>query len=177
MADDVIPFEKKPLRGWRSRRGWPENVFELLCEEFETTTKGLNVICESHADWPSYYTIVDWMEKDEALAKRMAKAKRVHAMLLIEAAQNIADDVSQDMIETPKGFILNPVAVNRAKLRVDTYKHIAGKFSAEFADKMDVRAGPGVQLTQVFAMPSNGRDELPAIEGEAHELLPPPEDD
>jgi hypothetical protein len=123
-------------------------------------------------------TIMHWMVDDPELQARMEIARQIHADFLVEEAMIIADDKTLDIIETEKGFVINNAAVNRAKLQVETRRWTAGKLhAARFGEKMDVR-GAGVQLTQVFAMPSNGRDDDgKVIEGDKPKLLPFSKDD
>lgn len=73
---------------------------------------------------PKRQTIDDWKEKDSAFASRFARARRAQGQLLLEIAQEVADDGSQDYVAvaTKDGgtkMAFDSEHVQRSKLRVD----------------------------------------------------------
>jgi hypothetical protein len=67
---------------------------------------------------PSYRTIYDWLDKDEELSSRFARARDLGEEIIAQECLDISDDDSKDVsgeLQMP-----NNVAVNRAKLRIET---------------------------------------------------------
>jgi hypothetical protein len=79
--------------------------------------KTLRAYCRQEGK-PSYRTIYDWLDKDEDLASRFARARDLGEEQIAQELLEIADDDSKDVsgeLQMP-----NNVAVNRSKLRIET---------------------------------------------------------
>lgn len=70
--------------------------------------------------------------------EQYARAKEEQADFLAEEMLEIADDKSDDLLDTEEGQSANPVAVQRARLRVDARKWAAAKLKPKkYGDKVD----------------------------------------
>lgn len=111
----------------------PEIVDAILTQIAEG--RSLVSILKSRADFPVYSSFMEWVSQDKVLAERYAKAKEDQADYLAEELLDIADDGSNDWMETndPEnpGWKLNGEHYQRSRLRVDTRKWIASKLKAK----------------------------------------------
>ncbi len=115
---------KKPRTG--ATRYDPEFAV-LICERIATTPRSLIKICEA-PDMPGIATVFRWLRDRPKFRELYALAKQAQADLLIEEALDIADDDSDDLIETADGKILfNRAAIQRSKMRIEHRKWIAAK--------------------------------------------------
>lgn len=125
-----------------------------ICELYEggeTITKA----CEMCGiDRTEYYTLI---EDFPELAHRHDKANKRKAHFLIEQAQTIADDTSNDVFHNPRGDSGNMAAVKRADLRMGLRERLAGLFNAQYRKQetvninsksvnVNVDIKPGTQL-------------------------------
>lgn len=126
--------KKKPEE--KKKRGRPtlytQELADLVCERVATGTLGLAKLCEIHADLPSKFTINLWRYKYSEFSTQYAQAKLKQADLLAEEMLDIADDGSNDWMESfgEEGEIswkLNGEHVQRSRLRIDTRKFLASK--------------------------------------------------
>lgn len=61
---------------------------------------------------PTYKTIYDWLDKDARFGTLLRRARDIGEEVIAEECLDIADDDSND--------VTSPVAINRAKLRIET---------------------------------------------------------
>jgi len=73
---------------------------------------------------PDKRTVLKWVDIHPEFRARYFRARVALADALAEQAIMIADDMSRDQLFTGEG---NPVAVQRARLRIDTRKWVASK--------------------------------------------------
>lgn len=97
--------------------------------------EGLRAICRDDA-MPSISTVIDWIKNKDDFSAQYAKARELQAELLLDEILEIADDSSQDTIDTANGKIANTEFIARSRLRVDTRKWAMGKMSRKFNDKI-----------------------------------------
>jgi hypothetical protein len=76
---------------------------------------------------PSYRTIYNWLDKDPDLAARFAHARDLGEDIISQECLAISDDDSKDV--SGELGIPNNVAVNRAKLRIDTRLKLLAKWN------------------------------------------------
>lgn len=110
-----------------------QEIADLICERTATSTFGLKKLCKMYDDMPNHDTVFQWRYKNKAFADQYTKAKIAQAELLAEEIMDIADDGTNDWMETlpdeekPLGWKLNGEHVNRSRLRIDTRKWHASK--------------------------------------------------
>ena len=112
----------------------------------------LRGICnEDNMPYPS--TFLKWCDADKELAQQYARAMEVRAELLAEEIVAIADDASNDLIQTEDGlFMPNRAAIDRARVRIDARKWYAGKVAPKkYGDKVTQEhtgeGGGAIQIT------------------------------
>lgn len=112
---------------------------DKICNDISTSNLGLRAICKNNG--VDYSTFKRWVVDNESFRAQYARAKEEQAEMLVEDMLDIADDSSNDTIETEKGPIPNNEWINRSRLRVDTRKWIASKLlPKKYGDKLDVTA-------------------------------------
>jgi hypothetical protein len=104
----------------------------LICKRVATSTLGLARLCAIHDDMPHKSTINEWRYEYAEFSAQYAQAKLIQADLLAEEILDIADDGSNDWMESfgeegTIGWKLNNEHVNRSRLRIDTRKFLAAK--------------------------------------------------
>jgi len=97
--------------------------------------EGLRAICRDDA-MPSISTVIDWIKNKDDFSAQYARARELQAELLLDEILEIADDSSQDAIDTANGKVANTEFIARSRLRVDTRKWAMGKMSRKFNDKI-----------------------------------------
>lgn len=130
MATPKIKPEKKKV-------GRPtlytQELADLICERVATSTLGLERLCQQHDDLPSKFTINLWRYRHQEFSTQYAQAKLKQADLLAEEMLDIADDGTNDWMESfgddgeQIGWKLNGEHVQRSRLRIDTRKFLASK--------------------------------------------------
>lgn len=116
-----------------------------------TAGNSLRAVCrdgrEKHDDFPAPSTFVTWVNQDEALeekdrtglAEQYARAMAARADHVFDEIFEIADDASNDWMETKFGPQLNAEHVQRSRLRIDARKWALGKMAPKkYGDKVDV---------------------------------------
>lgn len=111
---------------------YTKELADLICQRVATTTFGLARLCALHDDMPAKITVNEWRYRYADFAAQYAQAKLVQADLLAEEMLDIADDGTNDWMESfgeegEIGYKLNGEHVNRSRLRIDTRKFLASK--------------------------------------------------
>lgn len=125
-------------------------ICELIAEG-----KSIRTICKVE-EMPAMSTIFKWLSEQAKFSEQYARAKEVQAEGFAEDLIEICDDTSNDV--TGELDMPNGVAVQRAKLRVDTRKWIASKLLAKkYGDKIQQEhtGTLGVQLINDIPRPSH----------------------
>jgi hypothetical protein len=118
--------------------------------------KTLRAFCRQDGK-PSYRTIYDWLDKDEDFTARFARARDLGEDVIAQECLAIADDDSNDVsgeLQMP-----NNVAVNRAKLRIETRLKLLAKWNPKkYGDKIGVdhTGSVGIQLVNDVPRPDRG---------------------
>lgn len=143
---------------------YSEALFKAICFDISTSSRGTKHICESHGI--TYPTLYNWINNDEELFKQYARAKDMQADMLAEEIISIADDGSNDTVETfdKNG---NPIEIenkewtNRSKLRVDARKWVASKLKPrKYGDKVDLTTdGKEIKAAPIIGMVIKSDDE------------------
>lgn len=132
-----------------------EKVMDIVCAAIATSSRGIgNIITqgiEDHGGFPDYSTIMRWIEKDEVLCKRYARAKEAQADFMADEMLDICDDARNDYMERigkdgeETGFkVPDKELIQRSKLRIDTRKWLASKLKPKkYGDKIQTElTGP-----------------------------------
>ncbi len=111
---------------------YTKELADLICQRVATTTFGLARLCAMFEDMPAKITVNEWRYRYADFAAQYAQAKLVQADLLAEEMLDIADDGTNDWMESfgedgEIGYKLNGEHVNRSRLRIDTRKFLASK--------------------------------------------------
>ncbi len=108
-------------------------IASLICEKVATHSVGLKRLCAMYDELPDPTTVNLWRYKYNEFSLLYAKAKQVQADLLAEECIDIADDSTNDWVESLTdeeqgiGWKLNSDHVSRCRLRIDTRKWLASK--------------------------------------------------
>jgi len=110
-----------------------DKVCELLASGLS-----LRKSCEGLDTSPQ--SILRWVQSVPEFAEQYARARELGYMLLADEIQDISDSGTKAVIQNPDGtFSVNPEAIQRDRLRVDTRKWILSKMLPKvYGDKLDV---------------------------------------
>lgn len=137
--------KKKPEEKKQAGRPtlYTEELAALICERVATSTFGLARLCAIHDDLPDKTTVNLWRYKYPEFSTQYAQAKLKQADLLAEEMLDIADDGTNDWMESfgedgEIGYRLNGEHVQRSRLRIDTRKFLAAKLlPKQYGDKVE----------------------------------------
>ena len=113
-----------------AQRGAPAYKWtqEIEDEIFRRIAHGESLVTICKDDWlPSRETIHKRIRNDAEFADKYARSKEDQADYIFDEILAIADDRSNDWIETENGPKLNAEHVQRSRLRIDARKWMAGK--------------------------------------------------
>lgn len=83
--------------------------------------ESLRSICKRKG-YPSRFAVIRWLQCNDSFRNHYAQARQMQAEYYIDDIIEIADDSSNDVIETENGQRMNSEYVQRSRLRVDTRK-------------------------------------------------------
>lgn len=114
---------------------YSQELADAICE-LVASGKGIRTICSAE-NMPAMSSIFKWLNEHEEFSEQYARAKAEvlenYADELVEISDDSSNDVSGEL------NMPNSVAVQRAKLRVDTRKWILSKLAAKkYGDKLDM---------------------------------------
>ena len=127
---------KRGVKAAKQKVGRPTDysdaIATLICERVATSTLGLRKLCEKYDDMPVKSTVDLWRMKHPEFSVLYAHAKGMQADLLAEECLDIADDATNDWMETVDengqlAYRFNGEHVQRSRVRIDTRKWIAAK--------------------------------------------------
>lgn len=110
-----------------------EEIVKRICDVVSTNTIGLRRLTQIFDDLPDESTIRLWRRIYPDFSLRYAQAKLFQAELLAEECLDIADDASNDWMQTfneeeqPLGWRVNGEHIHRSRVRIDTRKWWASK--------------------------------------------------
>ena len=115
-----------------------KELADKICEELALGSS-LRTVCGKE-DMPSVKTVFNWMRTYQEFLHQYARAKEESADAMAEDMLDIADDGTNDYMETEDGKIVyNGDSVQRARLRVDTRKWLMSKMKPKkYGDKLDL---------------------------------------
>lgn len=134
----------KPKSKTPRKKGAPSKFTAALaariCAEL-ACGKSLNSVCKMDG-MPGKRTVFDWLRLRPDFKEMYDRAKVEGITALAEDLLDIADDSSNDYIETEEGLKFNHEHIQRARLRVDTRKWIMAKLlPKKWGDKIDMNHG------------------------------------
>jgi hypothetical protein len=102
-----------------------------------STGESLRSICAPDY-MPAVSTVCLWnLEDRNGFAEQYARARKAQAELLADELLDIADDGSNDFMETKHGPVVDQENINRSRLRVDTRKWYLSKVLPKiYGDKL-----------------------------------------
>lgn len=118
-----------------------ETYFEAIIERIENGEPLRRILPSMKLANSTFYK---WLDSDSSKEKRYARACEIRADAIFEDILEIADDSSQDVIETDLGdgvvaSKMNAEFVQRSRLRVDARKWIASKLNPKkYGDRVEL---------------------------------------
>jgi hypothetical protein len=107
-----------------------EEAIVAILARIATSRDSLATICKEEG-MPSERLFFKWKREDEKLSQDYAHAKEEQADLIFEEMLDISDDSRNDWVKKQQGEqtidALNPEAIARSRLRIDTRKWALGK--------------------------------------------------
>lgn len=115
-----------------------QELFDEICERI-ADGESLRTICRDD-HMPTKTSVFRWLANDTALSDQYARARTAQADALFDDILDIADDSNNDWIDKVEGPAqLNGEAIQRARLRVDARKWMAGKLRPKvYGEKLDI---------------------------------------
>jgi len=126
-----------------------EEVFAKICGLIGEGVS-LREICKQD-DMPDRMTVFRWLSDSEAFRDQYAHAREVQADTIFDEILQIADDARNDWMERNDegnaGYDFNGEHVQRAKLRIEARKWMAGKLRPKkYGDKIDMNVSGGLVI-------------------------------
>ncbi|HEY2857073.1 MAG TPA: hypothetical protein VGJ21_01490 [Terracidiphilus sp.] len=107
----------------KSRGGRPSiyssELAQRICDELASSSKSLRAIC-LQPGMPVRSTIYLWLDEYPEFHKMITRARDEQLEAIADEMLQIADDASNDLMETEKGPVFNRAAIARAKVRIAT---------------------------------------------------------
>lgn len=120
---------------------YTEDLAKEICETISSTSKGIKVLCKENSTWPHPAQVYKWLVKYPFFRDLYALARRNQIQIYVDEIVEISDDSSRDTCVNEDGKkVTDHEHINRARLRVDSRKWIAGKlvprlYGDKFLDK------------------------------------------
>ena len=96
---------------------------------------------------PAKAMVFRWLGKFPSFSDQYARAREAQADAIFDEILDIADDSANDWVEREGGPQLNGEHVQRARLRIDARKWMAGKMRPKvYGDKLDLGGSVGVTI-------------------------------
>ena len=127
---------------------YSDDLADRICAALATGIS-LNRLCKQD-DMPAPATVFRWLGENPGFRDKYTLAKQESADAMAEDILDIADDQTQDELLTEEGYRGNPVAVNRARLRVDTRKFLMAKMKPKkYGDRINHDHGGQVGVVEI----------------------------
>lgn len=135
---------------------YSHEIADQICELVATSPRGIRSICAEHQELPDPDTIYRWLRKYNEFYEQYARAKQAQLQAIEDEMIEIADDGTNDYVETKKGIMLNKEAVMRSALRIDTRKWLMSKLlPKKYGDKVGVELSGAIALADAIAKARN----------------------
>jgi len=115
-----------------------QDIADEICQEL-IGGKSMRTITKPET-MPSQWRVYQWLAQNEDFRKQYADARAKQADAIFDECLDIADECSNDFAVDSEGNVkIDHDAINRAKLRIDTRKWMAGKLRPKvYGDKIEV---------------------------------------
>lgn len=114
---------------------YSQELADAVCELI-STGESIRAICKAE-NMPAMSSIFKWLSIHPEFAEQYARAKEIQTEKIADELIEIADDESGDVSGELK--MPNSVAVQRARLKVDTRKWLLSKLQPKkYGDKLDM---------------------------------------
>lgn len=137
---------------------YSEDMALIICERL-ADGESLKAICEDD-DMPARSTVFKWLAESETFSDMYARAREEQADAIFDEILNIADDGRNDWMERrgeeDAGWVTNGENIQRAKLRIEARKWMAGKLRPKkYGEKLELEHGGQVTLTPTINFNAN----------------------
>jgi hypothetical protein len=133
---------------------YSDTVAQAFCARI-AQGQSLRTICRDD-EMPSTQTVFNWFGKHAGFVEQYARAKTAAADAMAEDILDIADDGTNDWMETRDkdgeniGWKVNGEHVQRSKLRVDSRKWLMSKLAPKkYGEKIQTELSGAVELTEI----------------------------
>lgn len=123
-------------------------IGDIICERI-SEGQSLRKICDED-DMPNKATVFRWLAANKEFSDQYARARETQADTLFDEVLAIADqyDSAADAV--------NPDHINRARLRIDARKWMAGKLKPKkYGEKLELEHGGQIALTPTINFNGN----------------------
>ncbi|MCP4999098.1 MAG: terminase small subunit protein [Hyphomicrobiales bacterium] len=128
-----------------------QDIFDAICGRI-ANGESLRKVC-SDQDMPSKSTVMKWLVDDDncPLSDQYTRARESQADTIFDECLDIADEAMNDVTVKEDGTeIVNHENIQRARLRIDTRKWMAGKMRPKkYGDKQQMELSGGVAVDTV----------------------------
>ena len=147
--------------------GFSDEIIAELLAEIASTPKSLESICSADERYPSSRTFYRWIDTDEALCQRYARAKQAQMQVLADQIVDLADTerICQKVTMKADGsrevVILDQV--ERTKLQIDSRKWLLSKldpkkYGDRVSQELTGKDGAPLGITIVSSIPRPERE-------------------
>lgn len=127
---------------------YTETITDLICERL-ANGESLNMICKGD-DMPAQSTVFKWLSEKKEFSEKYARARESQADVLFDEILAIADSQEGDVYIKDGVEFTNHDVINRARLRVDARKWMAGKLRPKvYGDKLQHTGADGEGPVQI----------------------------
>lgn len=152
------PEPKKEKKKMGRPTIFTQKLADHICHLIATHSFGLKKLCATYPELPNPDTIRMWCREKPDFSGQYAQAKRDQADLMAEEILCIADDGSNDWMETTDdegglGWKVNGEHIARSRLRIDSRKWLASKLAPKIygANSDDGKESSGKSLLEQLA--------------------------
>lgn len=132
-----------------------------ICDQL-ANGKSLRSICQQD-DMPGQTTVFRWLEAHESFRVQYAYARELQADALFDETLDIADEKANDKTINADGQeVVNHEAIQRARLRIDTRKWMAGKLRPKKYGERQAMELSGPEGGPIETMELSGSEKLKA---------------
>ena len=125
----------------------------VICERI-ANGESLKAICEDE-NMPARSTVFKWLAENKTFSDMYVRAREEQADAIFDEILEIADDGRNDWMERrgeeDAGWVTNGENIQRAKLRIDARKWMAGKLRPrKYGEKLELSGDADSPLQVVF---------------------------
>jgi len=134
---ELTVHKKLNPTGVGRRSKFSEKLFNEILVMISTTSIGTAKVCHEHNVQPQ--TFRSWLVAHQPLLEMYQEAKKQQLKILSDEILEISDNDTKDLIETPRGLVMNNVAVQRDKLKIYARQWLLTKLESKtYGDKQEI---------------------------------------